>query len=168
VGSNPTPSAIQGTVGLFDHLVGKRKDTLMPLHELIRVHVFAAERIHGDDTMVPTLAKMKTRTGRIWTYVRDDRPFGGKAPPAAVFVYSLDRTSIHPEQHLAGYCGILQADAYAGLNALCSPDRKPGPITEAGCWEHARRKLFELADVTSKARNPKRLGSSMPSPKASI
>ena len=85
----------------------------------------------------------------------DDRPFGGEAPPAAVFFYSPDRTAIHPEQHLAGYCGILQADAYAGFNALYAPDRKGGPITEAGCWAHARRKLFELADIASKARTGK-------------
>src|SRR4249920_2810024 len=111
--------------------------------------------MRGDDTTVPVLAKVKTRTGRIWTYVRDDRPFGGKAPPAAVFFYSPDRASIHPEQHLAGYSGILQADAYAGFNKLYEPDRKPGPITEAGCWAHARRKLFELADIASKARNRK-------------
>ena len=107
------------------------RPTLMPLYELIKAHVFAAERIHGDDTTVPVLAKVKTRTGRIWTYVRDDRPFGGKAPPAAVFFYSPDRASIHPEQHLAGYCGILQADAYAGFNTLYEPDRKPGPITRS-------------------------------------
>ena len=86
---------------------------------------------------MPVLAKVKTRTGRIWTYMRDDRPFGGDAPPAAVFFYSPDRASIHPEQHLAGYCGILQADAYAGFNTLYEPDRKPAPITEAGCWAHA-------------------------------
>jgi transposase len=72
-----------------------------------------------------------------------------------VFFYSPDRASIHPEQHLAGYCGILQADAYAGFNRLYAPDRKPGPITEAGCWAHARRKLFELADIAAKARKQK-------------
>ena len=120
---------------MADH-VGACAATLMPLYELIKAHVFAAERIHGDDTTVPVLAKVKTRTGRIWTYVRDDRPFDGKAPPAAVFFYSPDRAGIHPEQHLAGYAGILQADAYAGFNALYAPDRKPGPITEAGCWAH--------------------------------
>jgi len=139
---------------MADH-VGACAATLRPLYELIKAHVFAAERIHGDDTTVPVLAKVKTRTGRIWTYVRDDRPFGGVAPPAAVFFYSPDRTSIHPEQHLVGYYGILQADAYAGFNALYAPDRKGGPITEAGCWAHARRKLFELADVASKARKGK-------------
>src|SRR5262245_29764972 len=139
---------------MADH-VGACAATLMPLHELIKAHVFAAERVHGDDTTVPVLAKGKTRTGRIWTYVRDDRPFGGKAPAAAVFFYSPDRAGVHPEQHLAGYGGILQADAYSGFNALYEPGRKPGPITEAGCWAHARRKLFELADIASKARKGK-------------
>jgi transposase len=139
---------------LADH-VGACAAMLSPLYELIRTHVLAAERIHGDETTVPVLAKLKTRTGRIWTYVRDDRPFGGPAPPAAVFFYSRDRAGIHPEQHLAGYSGILQADCYSGFTALYAADRKPGPTTEAGCWAHARRKLFELADVTSKARERK-------------
>ena len=139
---------------LADH-VGACAATLMPLYELIKAHVFAAERVHGDDTTVPVLAKTKTRTGRIWTYVRDDGPFGGRAPPAAVFFYSPDRAGIHPEQHLTGYSGILQADAYAGFNTLYAAERKPGPITEAGCWAHARRKLFELADIAAKARNGK-------------
>jgi transposase len=139
---------------MADH-VGACAATLMPLYALIKAHVFAAARIHGDDTTVPVLAKMKTRTGRIWTYVRDDRPFGGRAPPAAVFFYSPDRAGIHPERHLDGYCGILQADAYAGFNSLYAPERKPGPITEAGCWAHARRKLFELADIAASARERK-------------
>ena len=119
--------------------------TLMPLVEAIRAHVFAAERIHADDTTVPVLAKGKTRTGRLWTYVRDDRPFGGPDPPAAVFFYSPDRGGEHPEQHLAGYAGLMQADAYAGFNRLYEAGRKPGPIIEAACWAHARRKFFELA-----------------------
>jgi transposase len=139
---------------MADH-VGACTAVLMPLYELIKAHVFAAERIHGDDTPVPVLAKIKTRTGRLWTYVRDDRPFGGPDPPAAVFFYSADRAGIHPEQHLAGYSGILQADAYAGFNTVYKPDRKPGPITEAACWAHGRRKFFELADIASKARNRK-------------
>ena len=137
---------------MADH-VGACAAVLLPLAELIKAHVFAAERIHGDDTTVPVLAKVKTRTGRLWTYVRDDRPFGGTDPPAAVYFYSPDRGGAHPEQHLAGYSGILQADAYSGFNALYEPRRMPGPITEAACWAHARRKLFELADVASKARN---------------
>ena len=137
---------------MADH-VGACAAALLPLAELIKAHVFAAERIHGDDTTVPVLAKVKTRTGRLWTYVRDDRPFGGTDPPAAVYFYSPDRGGVHPEQHLARYSGILQADAYGGFNALYEPGRTPGPITEAACWAHARRKLFELADVASKARN---------------
>ena len=114
---------------------------------LIDAHVRAAARLHGDDTTVPLLARGKTTTGRLWTYVRDDRPFGGPAPPAAMFRYSRDRTAEHPNRHLAGYAGILQADAYAGYNALYAAGRKPGPITEAACWAHGRRKLFKLAEV---------------------
>ena len=107
--------------------------------------VMAGERVHGDDTPVPVLAKGETTTGRLWTYVRDDRPFAGPAPPAAVFFYSPDRAGVHPNEHLAGYAGVLQADAYAGFNDLYAPARKPGPITEAGCWAHGRRKLYDLA-----------------------
>ena len=137
---------------MADH-VGACAANLLPLYELIKAHVFDAERVPGDETTVPVLARLKTRTGRLWTYVRDDRPFGGKAAPAAVFFYSPDRGSEHPERHLAPYKGILQADAYAGFNALYKqPERMPGPIVEAACWAHARRKFFELADVASKAR----------------
>jgi transposase len=84
--------------------------------------------------------------------VRDDQPFGGRAAPAAVYFYSPDRGGEHPERHLAGYTGILQADAYAGFNTVYKPERKPGPIIEAACWAHARRKFFELADIASTAR----------------
>jgi transposase len=115
---------------------------------VIRSHVFAAERIHADDTTVPVLAKGKTRTGRLWTYVRDDRPFGGPDPPAAVFFYSPDRGGEHPERHLAGYAGLMQADAYAGFNRLYEANRKGGPIIEAACWAHGRRKFFDLARLS--------------------
>ena len=98
--------------------VGAAAATLMPLNEAIRTHVFAAERIHADDTTVPVLAKGKTRTGRLWTYVRDDRPFGGRDPPATIFFYSADRGGEHPEKHLASYPGLMQADAYAGFKRL--------------------------------------------------
>jgi transposase len=125
--------------------VGAAAATLMPLVDVIRGHVFAAERIHADDTTVPVLAKNKCRTGRLWTYVRDDRPFGGHDPPAAVFFYSRDRGGEHPEQHLAGYAGLMQADAYAGFNRLYETNRKAGAIVEAACWAHARRKFFDLA-----------------------
>jgi transposase len=130
--------------------VGVAAATLMPLVEAIRAHVFAAERLHGDDTTVPVLAKERTRIGRLWAYVRDDQPFGGPAPSAVAFFYSPDRGGEHPERHLATFTGILQADAYAGFNRLYAPDRKPGPILEAACWAHARRKLYELA-AASKA-----------------
>jgi transposase len=132
--------------------VGGCAALLRPLYELICAHVFAGERVHGDETPVPVLAKHQCRKGRLWTYVRDDKPFGGPAPPAAVFFYSRDRTAEHPERHLAGYAGILQADAYAGFNRLYAAERRPGPITEASCWAHGRRKFFELADVAAKAR----------------
>jgi transposase len=128
--------------------VGAAAATLMPLVEVIRTHVFAAERIHADDTTVPVLAKGKTRTGRVWTYVRDDRPFAGPDPPAAVFFYSRDRGGEHSEQHLAGFAGLMQADAYAGFNRLYETDRKAGPIVEAACWAHARRKFFDLARIS--------------------
>jgi transposase len=109
--------------------------------------VFAGARVHGDDTPVPVLARGKTATGRAWVYVRDDRPFRGHDPPAAVFFYSRDRSGDHPERHLGGYGGILQADAYAGFNPLYAGARKPAPIIEAACWAHGRRKFYELAEI---------------------
>src|SRR4030088_292933 len=128
--------------------VGAAAATLRPLVDVIRGHVFAADRIHADDTTVPVLAKGKTRTGRLWTYVRDDRPFAGSDPPAAVFFYSPDRGGEHPEQHLAGYAGLMQADAYAGFSRLYEANRKQGPIIEAACWAHGRRKFFDLARLS--------------------
>jgi transposase len=144
--------------------VGACTATLAPLVELIRSHVLGAARIHGDDTTVPVLAKMKTRIGRLWTYVRDDRPFGGQSPPAAIFYYSSDRAGVHPNRHLASYTGILQADAYGGYNDLYKTDRRPGPITEAACWSHGRRKFFVLADITktAEARSQKKHASWSP------
>jgi transposase len=133
-------------------LVGAGCAVLEPILRRIEAHVFAAQRLHGDDTTVPVLAKGKTVTGRCWVYVRDDVPFGGRAPPAAMFYYSRDRAGEHPQAHLANYTGILQADAYGGYNKLYEADRTPGPILEAGCWVHARRKFFELADLTEHAR----------------
>jgi hypothetical protein len=96
----------------------------------------SAERIHADDTTVPVLAKMKAVLGRIWTYVRDDRPFGGNDPPAALFYYSRNRAGEHPQGHLAGYVGLMQADAFNGYNDLYRGNRKPAPIHEAACWSH--------------------------------
>jgi transposase len=132
--------------------VGACCAVLSPLIERIEAHVFAAQRLHGDDTTVPVLARGKTDLGRCWVYVRDDRPFGGPAPPAAMFYYSRDRSGAHPVRHLADYAGILQADAYSGYNKLYEADRRPGPIIEAGCWVHARRPFFVLADIATNAR----------------
>ena len=99
-----------------------------------------------DSTTVTALAKGKTDTGRIWTYVRDDLPFGAQSPPAALYYASRNRRQEHPERHLKTFTGILQADAYSGYNPLFKVDRDPGPLTQALCWSHARRKFFELAD----------------------
>ena len=135
--------------------VGACTAVLKPLHRLIEAHVLAAERLHADDTTVPILAKGKTITGHIWTYVRDDRPFGGRAPPAALYYASRDRRHEHPERHLAGFGGIVQADAYNGYNTLYDPARAGGGATSALCWAHARRKFFELADIAANARRGK-------------
>ena len=132
--------------------VGAGCVVLEPLLRRIEVHVFAAERLHGDDTTVPVLAKGKTVTGRCWIYVRDDRPFGGRAPPAAMFYYSRDRGGVHVEAHLARWSGLLQADAYSGYNKLYAADRMPGAILGAACWAHARRPFFALADIEASAR----------------
>ena len=144
------------SVSTLADLVGACAAALEPLHALIKAHVLAAERLHGDDTTVPILAKGKTVTGRIWTYVRDDRPFGGTSPPAALYYASRDRKQEHPERHLRGFTGILQADAYSGYNTLYDPSRELGAITPALCWAHARRKFFELADIAANARRGKK------------
>jgi transposase len=132
--------------------VGAGVFAVMPLYRLIEAHVFAAERLHGDETTVPILARGKTVTGRIWTYVRDDRPFDGRAPPAAVYYASPDRRGEHPARHLKSFAGLLQVDAYNGFNALFDPARKSEPITPAFCWAHSRRLFFELADIAKNAR----------------
>ena len=132
--------------------VGACASVLRPIYDRLQAHVLAAERLHGDDTTVPVLATGKTATARSWVYVRDDRPFGGRAPPAAVFYYSRDRSGEHPQRHLANFGGVLQADAYSGYGKLYEPGRAPGPITEAACWSHARRKFYVLADIETNAR----------------
>jgi hypothetical protein len=142
--------------------VGACAMVLQPLHGLIERHVLAAERLHGDDTTVPILAKGKTIKGHIWTYVRDDRPFGGRAPPAALYYASRDRRHEHPARHLHGFTGILQADAYSGYNELYDPSRAQGPITAALCWAHARRQFFELADIAANARRGKKAAAISP------
>ena len=146
---------IELSVSTLADQVGACSAVLQPLHALIERHVLAAERLHGDDTTVPILAKGKTVKGHIWVYVRDDRPFGGRAPPAALYYASRDRRHEHPARHLHGFTGILQADAYSGYNELYDPSRAPGPIAAALCWAHARRQFFELADIAANARRRK-------------
>ena len=136
--------------------VGACAVALKPLHDLIAAHVLAASRLHGDDTTVPVLAKGKTDTARAWVYVRDDAPFAGPDPPAALFRYARDRSGDHPVEHLRTFTGILQADAYAGYRRLYEPCRSPGPVTEALCWAHGRRKFYELADIAANKRRGKR------------
>ncbi len=137
--------------------VGACAVALQPIHDLIRAHVLGTERLHADDTTVPLLAKGGTRTARLWTYLRDDRPFGGGAPPAALYYFSTDRRKEHPTRHLTGWTGILQADAYGGYNDLYRHDHKPAPVRSALCWAHARRKFFELADIKATARKGKKV-----------
>jgi transposase len=136
--------------------VGACSIVLRPLFERLEAHVLAAERLHGDDTTIPVLARGKTDIARCWVYVRDDRPFAGPAPPAAVFYYSRDRRGEHPTSHLQGWAGVLQADAYSGYGELYAATRQPAPILEAACWAHARRKFFVLADIAAGARRKAR------------
>jgi transposase len=131
---------------LADH-VGAGAAVLKPLTELIRCHVFAAERVYGDNTTVPVLAPRQDDHRPIMDLCTGRPAVCGPDPPAAVFFYSRTRDGEHPVRHLAGYTGILQADAYAGFGDLYDGRRKPGPITEAACWSHGRRKFFELADL---------------------
>jgi transposase len=122
--------------------VGGASRVLAPLVEATRRYVLEASKLHGDDIPVPVLApgNGQTKTGRLWTYVRDDRPAGDAAAPAVWFAYSPDRKGEHPQQHLNGFTGTLQADGYAGFQRLY----ERGQIQEAACWAHVRRKFFDL------------------------
>ncbi len=122
--------------------VGGASRTLRPLVEALKNYVLSSEKVHGDDVPVPVLepGNGKTKTGRLWTYVRDDRSAGSVAAPAVWFAYSPDRKGEHPASHLKNYHGILQADGYAGFNRLY----ETGAIIEAACWAHVRRKFFDL------------------------
>jgi transposase len=122
--------------------VGATSELLAPLTCALRDHVMAAQKLHADDTPVPVLApgNGKTKTGRLWTYVRDDHPAGEQTPPAVWFAYSEDRKGEHPRQHLKDFTGALQADAYAGFHHLYGAGR----IYEVACWAHARRKFYEI------------------------
>ena len=142
-----TREGVDISLSTLADLIGHAAVALAPIHALIEGHVLAAKRLHGDDTTVALLARGGTKTARLWTYVRDDRPFDGGAPPAALFYFSRDREGQHPEKHLAGWQGVLQSDVYAGYNGLYLLDRDPGPVICTFCWSHSRRKFFELADI---------------------
>ena len=122
--------------------VGATSELLAPLNDTLRQYVMNVDKLHADDTPVPVLAPGtgKTKLGRLWTYVRDDRPAGDLAAPAVWFAYSPDRKGEHPHRHLKAFCGTLQADGYAGFNRLYDDGR----IREAACWAHVRRKFFDL------------------------
>lgn len=122
--------------------MGATSELLAPLVDALRKHVLSATKIHADDTPIPVLApgNGKTKTGRLWTYVRDDRPAGESTAPAVWFAYSEDRKGDHPQQHLKQFKGALQADAYSGFHHLYGD----GAIYEVACWAHARRKFHDI------------------------
>jgi len=127
--------------------VGKVTALTAPLVERIADHVMAAEKLHADDTPVPVLAPGtgKTKTGRLWVYLRDERPFGAATPPAVVYRYSPDRRGEHPRAHLAAFRGFLQADGYSGFGALyASANGQPAMVTEVACWAHVRRQFYDI------------------------
>ena len=126
--------------------VGATAAALNPLVDALAAEVMASDTLHVDDTPVPVLAPGtgKTKTGRLWTYVRDERPFAGKRPPAALFFYSADRKGAHPQRHLKDFRGVIHADGYAGFNELFAGNR----IAEAACWAHVRRKFFDVHAAT--------------------
>ncbi|KWF15207.1 transposase [Burkholderia ubonensis] len=135
--------------------VGRSAALLQPLVDALRRHVMAATKLHADDTPVPVLApgNGKTKTGRLWVYVRDDRASGDATPPAVWFAYTPDRKGIHPQQHLESFNGTLQADAYGGYQAIY----ETGRVAEAACWAHARRQFYELHAARPNALNTEAL-----------
>ncbi len=130
---------------LLAQWVGSTSALLAPLADALRQHVFAADAVHADDTPIPVLApgRGKTKTGRLWTYVRDERPAGGGTAPAVWFAYTPDRKGEHPERHLKDFTGILQADGYAGYSKIY----ESGRVVEAACWAHVRRKFVDLYEL---------------------
>ena len=126
--------------------VGATAAALTPLVDALAAEIIRSDTLHVDDTPVPVLApgNGKTKTGRLWVYVRDERPFGGARPPAALFRYSADRKGEHPRTHLKEFSGVIHADGYSGFNELFAGNR----ITEAGCWAHVRREFFDVHAAT--------------------
>lgn len=136
---------------LLAEWVGKAAALMRPLVEAVEGHVMAGGRLHADDTPVPVLepGRGKTRTARLWVYLRDERPWGGPAPPAVVYRYSPDRKGEHPRDHLGAFRGDLHADGYAGFGGLyLSEDGKPPPVSEVACWAHVRRKFHDVHMAT--------------------
>jgi transposase len=130
--------------------VGESSALLKPLVAALADHVLGGDKVHADDTPVPVLypGRGTTKQGRLWVYVRDDRPAADETPAAAWFAYSPDRKGKHPQQHLEDYRGILQADGYAGFDRLFNPADPEHPIREAACWAHARRKFYDIHTAT--------------------
>jgi transposase len=126
--------------------VGQSSALLRPLVDALRVHVLGGSKVHADDTPVPVLCPGRgtTKQGRLWTYVRDDRASGSTIPAAVWFAYSPDRKGLHPRAHLKDFCGILQADGYAGFDKLYNEANPNHPIKEAACWAHVRRKFYDI------------------------
>lgn len=152
-------SAIYGRDGvdldrsLLAEWVGKTAALTRPLVEAVERHVMGGGRLHADDTPVPVLepGRGKTKTGRLWVYLRDERPWGGQAPPAVVYRYSPDRKGEHPRDHLGTFRGDLHADGYAGFGELyLAKDGQPPPVGEVACWAHVRRKFHDV-HVAAKA-----------------
>ena len=135
-----------------------------PLVAALRTHVFAGDRVHGDDTPVPVLepGKGKTKTGRLWSYVRDGRPWAERAPPAVAYFYSPDRKGEHPQAHLKSFRGVLHADGYAGFRDLYEPKKagEAASIVEAACLAHVRRKFFDFAASGPRLPPTRRCGAS--------
>ena len=138
------PAGLSGA--LLSNWVDACCQLMVPLNDALYNYVMNTRKVHTDDTPVKVLApgRKKTKTGRIWTYVRDDRNAGSSEPPAAWFSYSPDRQGKHPEQHLCPFQGILQADALSGCDRLFSGGREGGALTEVACWAHARRKIHDV------------------------
>jgi transposase len=129
--------------------VGRACWWLEPLWRLLRRHVMSSTRIFADDTRLPVLdpGRGRTKTGRLWGYAIDDRPWGGSTPPAVVYLYAEDRKGEHPAAHLAGFTGVLQVDGYAGFKGLLE-NRPPGEVRLAFCWAHCRRRFYEFHQAT--------------------
>jgi transposase len=140
--------------GMLADWIGRMAWLLKPLAERIGAHVMAGRAIHADDTPVPVLApgRGKTRTGRIWVYLRDERPHAGTAVPAVLYRYTPDRKGERCRAHLAAFRGFLHADGYAGFGELYAVAGVGPPcVVEVGCWAHARRKFFDVHQANGSA-----------------